>query len=105
MYIYLETNYTEAEFKEFEPQLKFRPWLKYGWFHLNSTQKRSKLVIFADICQETKLCFCRIILIPKRYFRFGEMVLEYSTERQPLIKSKETTMSSYTQKQGQKYFL
>ena len=44
-------------------------------------------------------------LIPKRYFRFGEMVLEYSTERQPLIKSKETTMSSYTQKQGQKYFL
>ena len=23
----------EAEFKEFEPQLKFKPWLKYGWFH------------------------------------------------------------------------
>ena len=43
-------------------------------------------------------------LIPKIYCRFGEMVLEYSTERQPLIKSKETTMSSYTQKQGQKYF-
>ena len=43
-------------------------------------------------------------LIPKIYFRFGKMVLEYSTERQPLIKSKETTMSSYTQKQGQKYF-
>lgn len=41
-------------------------------------------------------------LIPKIYCRFGEMVLEYSTERQPLIKSKETTMSSYTQKQGQK---
>ena len=24
----------EAEFKEFEPRLKFMPWLKYGWFHL-----------------------------------------------------------------------
>ena len=24
----------EAEFKEFEPQLKFKPWLKYGWLHL-----------------------------------------------------------------------
>ena len=26
---------TEAEFKEFEPLLKFKPRLKYGWFHLN----------------------------------------------------------------------
>ena len=25
----------EAEFKEFEPRLKFKTWLKYGWFHLN----------------------------------------------------------------------
>ena len=25
---------TEAEFKEFEPRLKFKPRLKYGWFHL-----------------------------------------------------------------------
>ena len=25
----------EAEFKEFEPRLKFKPRLKYGWFHLN----------------------------------------------------------------------
>ena len=23
----------EAEFKEFEPRLKFKPQLKYGWFH------------------------------------------------------------------------
>ena len=25
---------SEAEFKEFEPRLKFKPLLKYGWFHL-----------------------------------------------------------------------
>ena len=25
---------TEVEFKEFEPWLKFKPRLKYGWFHL-----------------------------------------------------------------------
>ena len=25
--------YPEAEFKEFEPRLKFKPRLKYGWFH------------------------------------------------------------------------
>ena len=25
-----------AEFKEFEPRLKFKPWLKYGWLHLKS---------------------------------------------------------------------
>ena len=25
---------TEAEFKEFEPRLKFKPRLNYGWFHL-----------------------------------------------------------------------
>ena len=24
----------EAEFKEFDPRLKFKPQLKYGWFHL-----------------------------------------------------------------------
>ena len=24
----------EAEFKEFEPWFKFKPRLKYGWFHL-----------------------------------------------------------------------
>ena len=27
---------SEAEFKEFEPGLKFKPGLKYGWFHLKS---------------------------------------------------------------------
>ena len=26
-------KHTEAEFKEFEPRLKLKPWLKYGWFH------------------------------------------------------------------------
>ena len=26
----------EAVFKEFEPRLKFKPGLKYGWFHLRS---------------------------------------------------------------------
>ncbi len=25
----------EAEFKEFEPRIKYKPQLKYGWFHLN----------------------------------------------------------------------
>ena len=24
----------ETEFKEFEPRPKFKPWHKYGWFHL-----------------------------------------------------------------------
>ena len=23
----------EAELKKFDPRLKLRPWLKYGWFH------------------------------------------------------------------------
>ena len=26
--------FPEAEFKEFEPRLKFKNWLKYGWFYL-----------------------------------------------------------------------
>ena len=26
--------YYEVEFKEFEPRLKFKQLLKYGWFHL-----------------------------------------------------------------------
>ena len=26
--------YSEAEFKEFDPRLKFETRLKYGWFHL-----------------------------------------------------------------------
>jgi len=28
------TSYPEAEFKEFERRLKFKPPLKYIWFHL-----------------------------------------------------------------------
>ena len=27
-------NSSEAEFKEFEPRFKFKPRLKYDWFHL-----------------------------------------------------------------------
>ena len=29
-----ENNWSEVEYKEFEPRLKFKPGLKYGWFHL-----------------------------------------------------------------------
>ena len=29
-------THPEAKFKEFEPRLKFKPWLKCGWFHLKS---------------------------------------------------------------------
>ena len=29
---------TEAEFKEFEPQFKFKPRLNYDWFHLKLYQ-------------------------------------------------------------------
>ena len=29
-------NRPEAEFTEFEPRLKFKPRMKYGWFHLKS---------------------------------------------------------------------
>ena len=32
------TEEPKAEFKEFEPQLKFKPRLKYGWFHLKLYQ-------------------------------------------------------------------
>ena len=32
----LDLKGTKAEFKAFEPRLKFKPWLKYGWFHLKS---------------------------------------------------------------------
>ena len=27
-------NWPEAEFKEFEPRLKFKPGIECGWFHL-----------------------------------------------------------------------
>ena len=30
--------YSEAEFKEFDPRLKFETRLKYGWFHLKFIQ-------------------------------------------------------------------
>ena len=33
-FIEISLNRSEAEFKEFEPRLKFKPPLKYGWFHL-----------------------------------------------------------------------
>ena len=29
----LAVKFPEAEFKEFEPRLKFKQRLKYGWFH------------------------------------------------------------------------
>ena len=29
---------SEAEFKEFEPRFKFKPRLRYGWFHLKLYQ-------------------------------------------------------------------
>jgi len=35
------------EFKEFEPRLKFKPWLKYGWFHLKSYS------MFQDLSQRS----------------------------------------------------
>ena len=30
--------FPEAKFKKFEPRFKFKPLLKYGWFHLNLCQ-------------------------------------------------------------------
>ena len=32
------TNYSVAEFKEFERRFKFKPRFKYGWFHLKLYQ-------------------------------------------------------------------
>jgi len=29
-----KVGYSEAEFKEFDSRLKFKTWLKYGWFHV-----------------------------------------------------------------------
>ena len=37
--------YPEAKFKEFEPRHKFKPRLKYGWFHLKLYS------IFQDLCR------------------------------------------------------
>ena len=38
---------SETEYKEFEPRLKFKPRLKYGWFHLKLYS------IFQDFSIET----------------------------------------------------
>ena len=39
-----------AEFKEFEPRFKFKPWLKYGWFHLKLYQMFQDLSrVLADL--------------------------------------------------------
>ena len=35
---YLKLKLSEAEFKEFEPRIKFMPRFKYGWFHLKLYQ-------------------------------------------------------------------
>ena len=32
-FCYCPSVHTEAEFKEFEPRLIFKPGLKYSWFH------------------------------------------------------------------------
>ena len=51
---------TEAEFKEFEPRLKFKARLKYGWFHLkfyiffNSTFKKSEFIEFQPCLKSAK---------------------------------------------------
>ena len=43
---YLELK-SEAEFKEFEPRFKFKPQLRYGWFHLKPYQ------IFQDLSRRS----------------------------------------------------
>ena len=43
----LQIETPEAEFKEFEPWLKFKPRLKYGWFHLKVYS------IFQDLCRRS----------------------------------------------------
>jgi len=39
--------YTKAEFKEFEPKFKFKPVLKFCWFHLSLYQ------IFQDLSRRS----------------------------------------------------
>ena len=34
----IEPIYPVTELKEFERRFKFKPWLKYGWFHLKLYQ-------------------------------------------------------------------
>ena len=38
---------SEAEFKEFDPRLKFKPRLKYSWFHLKLNK------IFQDLSRRS----------------------------------------------------
>jgi len=46
----------DAEFKEFEPRLKFKPRLKYGWFPLKSYS-----LFHQDLSQgSNETCFWRI---------------------------------------------
>ena len=40
-----ENRYSVAEFKEFERRFKFKPRIKYGWFHLKLYQ------MFQDLSQ------------------------------------------------------
>ena len=51
--LYSTPTVPEAEFKEFEPWLEFKPRLKYGWFHLKL------YLIFQELSQrliETSFC-------------------------------------------------
>ena len=38
MHVIIKFKQTVAEFKEFEQWFKFKPRLKYGWFHLKLHQ-------------------------------------------------------------------
>ena len=70
-------NQTEAEFKEFDPRLKFKPRLKCGWFHLKShsmfqdVRRRSIETGFWEF--ETQL----------KFIKFG--LLNYVLERKTIL--------------------
>ena len=65
----------DAEFKEFEPRLKFETRLKYGWFHLSlysmfqdlsrhgSNSLKSKLMTFLNL----KFLYYNISLQPLKF--------------------------------------
>ena len=42
----------DAEFKEFERRFKFKPRLKYGWFHLKLYQMFNLNRISADLSRD-----------------------------------------------------
>ena len=56
--------FSEAEFKEFEPRFKFKPRLKFCWFHLNlysifqDLSRRSIKTVFGGF--ETRLKFIKL---------------------------------------------